>query len=270
MTDWPEKASRLMSKVREKTPMVHHMTNDVVTNLTANVTLCLGAAPVMAPCEREVEEMVAVASALLLNIGTLDDQLVQSMLIAGRKANEVGVPVILDPVGAGATTLRTEAAKKILDQVKVTVLRGNAGETLTLAGEGGKVRGVDSLQDIGELDYAVASFAKERELIAAVTGPVDIVCDGTVKIKVKNGHELLGRVTGTGCSATTAVAAFVGASPDEPLQAAACSLAVFGVAAEQAAGEVAGPGTFVPKLLDWLANIDDYTIRRRVRIEEDE
>ena len=193
MSEWPKRASELLRRVRDQKPMVHHLTNDVVTNLTANVTLCLGAAPVMAPCEREVEEMVSFAGALLLNIGTLNDDLVRSMIKAGEKANELGIPVILDPVGAGATALRTESALEIVKKVKLTVLRGNAGEVLTLAGAGGKVRGVDSLEEVGGRDEAISAFAKEQGLVVAVTGPVDLVADGARKLKVKNGHEIMGR-----------------------------------------------------------------------------
>lgn len=268
MNTWPERTAAFLQAVRDGRPMIHHLTNAVVTNLTANVTLCLGAAPVMAPCVREVEEMVSHAGALLLNIGTLDDALVESMLAAGRKANALGVPVVLDPVGAGATGLRTGAAGRILDEVRVTVLRGNAGEVMTLAGLGGKVRGVDSMERLGEREDAVATLARERGLVAAVTGPVDLVTDGRRSVRVHNGHPLLGRVTGTGCSATTAVAAFLASSPSEPLAASACALAAFGVAAETAAEGARGPGTFVPRLLDALEGLDAATLLQRVRMEE--
>ena len=263
MNAWPERTAGFLQAVRDGRPMIHHLTNAVVTNLTANVTLCLGAAPVMAPCIREVEEMVSHAGALLLNIGTLDDALIESMLAAGRKANALGVPVVLDPVGAGATALRTQAAGRILDEVRVTVLRGNAGEAITLAGLGGKVRGVDSLEGLGEREEAVATLARERGLVVAVTGPVDLVTDGRRSVRVHNGHPLLGRVTGTGCSATTAVAAFLASSPSEPLAASA-----FGVAAETAAEDARGPGTFVPRLLDALAGLEPASLLRRVRMEE--
>jgi hydroxyethylthiazole kinase len=268
MSSWPEKTYELVKAVREQRPMIHHLTNVVVTNLTANVTLCMGAAPVMAPCIREVEQMVSYAGALVLNPGTLDDALVESMLVAGMKANQLGVPVVLDPVGAGATDLRTESAKKILENVQLTVLRGNAGEVLTLVGAGGKVRGVDSMEDMGERDEAVATFAKDRGFTVAVTGEVDLVCDGQRKLRVKNGHPMLGRVTGTGCSATTVIAAFVAAVKDRPLEATACALAAFGLAAEQAAGKSAGPGTFVPQLLDALAALDEKAVLDGVKIEE--
>jgi len=178
--------------------------------------------------------------------------------------------VVLDPVGAGATSLRTDAAKKIVDEIRLSVLRGNAGEVLTLAGAGGKVRGVDSQDAVGERDSLVADFASKHGFTVAVTGPVDLVTNGRRIIKIENGHAILGRVTGTGCSATTAVAAFLAGAPDEPCRATACALAVFGLAAERAASRAGGPGTFVPLLLDELANLDAETIRKGVRIEETE
>jgi len=265
---WPQQTSDLLKMVREKRPMIHHLTNLVVTNLTANVTLCLGAAPVMAPCVREVEQMVSYAGVLLLNPGTLDEALVESMLTAGRKANQLGVPVVLDPVGAGATDLRTEAAKTILKEIKLSVLRGNAGEVLTLAGAGGKVRGVDSMEEMGERDQAVQEFAREQDFCVAVTGPADLVCDGKRMLRVSNGHPILSQVTGTGCSATTAIAAFLAVAKERPLEATASALSAFGLAAELAAGKSGGPGTFVPQLLDSLAALDEPAILAGAKIEE--
>jgi hydroxyethylthiazole kinase len=152
--------------------------------------------------------------------------------------------------------------------MQLSVLRGNAGEVLTLVGAGGKVRGVDSMEDMGERDEAVAAFAQDRGFTVAVTGEVDLVCDGQKKLRVKNGHPLLSRVTGTGCSATTVIAAFVAAAKDRPLEATACALAAFGLAAEQAAGKAAGPGTFVAHLLDALAALDEKAVLDGVKIEE--
>jgi hydroxyethylthiazole kinase len=268
MTSWPNRAGELLEAIREKRPMIHHMTNNVVTNFTANVTLCIGAAPVMAPCDREVEQMVSYAGALLLNIGTLDDAQVQSMLVAGRKARELEKPVVLDPVGAGATDLRTVAARTIMEKVKLSVIRGNAGEVFTLAGAGGKVRGVDSMEDVGERDAVIAEFARREKTVVAVTGAVDVVTDGTRIVKVKNGHPILGQVTGTGCAATTVIAAFLAVSEGAHLEATASALAAMGLAAEVAAGKSAGPGTFVPQLLDALAALDAKALKKGAKIEE--
>ncbi len=269
MSEWPRSTADLLAKVRRTRPMIHHLTNDVVTNLTANVTLGLGAAPVMAPAIEEVEEMVGHAGCLLLNIGTLDPTLVEAMVRAARRANQLGVPVVLDPVGAGATRLRTEAALRILDECRVSVVRGNAGEVLGLAGAGGRVRGVDSLDEVAGRDDAVAAWAARRSLVVAVTGPVDLVTDGRRRLRVHNGHPILSRVTGTGCSSTTAVASFAAVGRDDLAAASACGLAVFGLAAEHAAARAAGPGTFVPHLLDALDALDEAACLAGVRIVED-
>jgi len=262
-----ERAGALLETLRDRRPMVHHMTNMVVMNFTANVTLALGAAPVMAPSSEEVEEMVSLAGALLLNIGTLDPLLVEAMIKAGKKAESLGIPVVLDPVGAGATRLRTEAALRILNEVPVRVLRGNAGEVLTLAGEGGMVRGVDSLEEVGSRVEALAAFAEKKGIVLAVTGKVDLVTDGGKLVRVRNGHPLMARVTGTGCAATTAVACFLATAPEEPLEAAASGLAAFGLAGEKAAALSKGPGTFVPPLLDALASLDGKTLRSEARFD---
>jgi len=263
----PQRAGALLEALRERRPLVHHLTNMVVMNFTANVTLALGASPVMAPCSEEVEEMVSLAGALLLNIGTLDPPLVESMIRAGRKAAELDVPVVLDPVGAGATRLRTEAAARILREVPVRVLRGNAGEVLTLAGREGRVQGVDSLETAEGREEVLAAFARDRNLTLAVTGPVDFLTDGTRRIRVHGGHPLMARVTGTGCAATTATACFLAVAPQAPLEAAAAALAAFGLAGERAASRSAGPGTFVPHLLDALADLERSDLEEEARLE---
>jgi hydroxyethylthiazole kinase len=267
MTDGPQRCGALLEQLRAAGPLIHHITNDVVTNLTANVTLALGAAPVMAQCREEVEQMVAMAGALVLNIGTLDPAQVDSMLLAGRRARALGLPVVLDPVGAGATDLRSDAAQRLLEAVRPTVVRGNAGELATLAGAGGRVRGVDSRQGLEVARDAVAELARARELIAAVTGPVDFVTDGRQGWLVHNGHPLLARVTGTGCSATSAVACFAAAAPEAPLDAAVAGLAAFGLAGELAAERAAGPGTLVAHLLDALYELDADRLAAGVRVE---
>ena len=193
-----------IAAVREAHPMVHHITNSVVTNFTANITLCLGAAPVMASCIDESPEMVAFAGALLLNIGTLDQPQIKSMLAAGKKANDMGIPVVLDPVGAGATALRTDSAVRLLEELRFAVIRGNAGEVLTLAGAGGKVRGVDSMESAEDRKSVLTGFALQTGSVIAVTGVTDFVTDGKRTATIGNGHLLMGQVTGTGCGASTA------------------------------------------------------------------
>lgn len=248
----PEAARDGLSALRATRPLVHHITNGVVMNFTANVTLCLGAQPVMAPAIEESAEMVGFAGALLLNIGTLDPALVGSMVRAGERAAELGIPVILDPVGAGATKLRTEAALRLMKEVRPSVVRGNAGELLALAGEAGRVRGVDSTASAEGNREVLVSLAAGWSTVVAATGPVDFLTDGSRSIEVRNGHPIMSRVTGTGCGATTAVACFATLGGDL-LARAAGALSVYGAAAELAAERAGGPGTFVPLLLDALA-----------------
>ena len=252
--------------LRERKPLVHQITNYVVMNETANATLALGALPVMAHAREEVEEMVGLASALVLNIGTLSPHWVEAMLLAGKAANAGGVPVVLDPVGAGATRYRTETARRILGEVDVAVLRGNQGEVATLVGVAAEVRGVESIGGGGEPTELARTAAETLGVVASVTGPVDHVSDGSSVLTVANGHELLAAVTGTGCMASAMTGCFLAVKRDAPLEAAAEALAAFGVAAEDAARDARGPGTFHVGLYDALANLDPGTLDSRAKI----
>lgn len=258
--------ARLVTEVREQKPLVHHITNWVVTNFTANGTLAMGALPVMAHAVEEVAEMAGLASALVLNIGTLTPSLVEAMLVAGKSANEKGIPVILDPVGAGATKLRTDSAMRLLDQVKVSVVRGNAGELAALCGVESEVRGVESISaGVGPAELAQKA-ARLFGVVAAVTGPVDWISDGRTIVSVANGHHLLSTVTGTGCLSTTAVAVYCSRTSDYVLGAAA-GLAVLGLAAEMAAQTANGPGTFTASLLDALYHLDAEKIKAGAKVQ---
>jgi hydroxyethylthiazole kinase len=252
--------------LRDRKPLVHQITNYVVMNETANATLALGALPVMAPAREEVEEMVALAGALVLNIGTLSPHWVDAMLIAGKAANAAEVPVVLDPVGAGATKYRTETARRILDEVRVTVLRGNQGEVATLVGVEAEVRGVESIGVGGQPAELARAAGRSLQLVASVTGPVDHVSDGEAVVAVSNGHALLATVTGTGCMSSAITGCFLAAKRDQPLEAAAEALAAFGVAGEDAARDAKGPGSFHAGLYDALAALDPQTLDSRARI----
>lgn len=254
-----------LAEIRKRKPLIHQITNYVVMNETANATLALGALPVMAHAIEEVEEMASVAGALVLNIGTLSRHWIEAMLVAAKAANQAGAPVVLDPVGAGATKLRTVTAKRILDEADVAVVRGNAAEVATLAGRQAEIRGVESIgaSDSGaELAKAAASALG---CVAAVTGPVDHVSDGDRVIAVANGHELLATVTGTGCMSSALTGCFLAVAPERPLEAAAEALVAFGVAGEDAAQGAKGPGTFHANLYDALYNLDPGTIDARAR-----
>jgi hydroxyethylthiazole kinase len=257
-----------LDTLRRNKPLVHQITNYVVMNETANATLALGGLPVMAHAGEEVEEMVRLASSLVLNIGTLSEHWVEAMLLAGGAANARAIPVVLDPVGVGATAYRTTTARRILDIVDVTVLRGNAGEVATLVGAQAEVRGVESISTGLDPAELAREAARRLGVIASVTGPVDHVSDGERVLAVSSGHELLATVTGTGCMSSALTGCFLAAKPGEPLEAAAEALAAFGVAAEDAADGAGGPGTFHARLYDALYALDPATLDARVRIEE--
>ena len=263
MTPSPGKA---LGELRERKPLIHQITNYVVMNETANATLALGALPVMAHAREEVEEMVAFAGALVLNIGTLSPHWIEAMLLAGKAANERGVPVVLDPVGAGATRFRTETARRLLDEVKVAVLRGNQGEVATLVGVQAEVRGVESIGAGGESADLARTAARNLGLVASVTGPIDHVSDGDRVLAVANGHELLAAVTGTGCMSSAITGCFLAVARDRPLEAAVGALAAFGVAAEDAARDAKGPGSFHVGLYDALAALEPETLDARAKI----
>ena len=256
-----------LASIRDARPLVHQITNYVVMNETANATIALGALPVMAHAREEVEEMVCLAGALVLNIGTLSERWIDAMLLAGRAASERGTPIVLDPVGAGATRYRTEAAKRLLDELAVTVVRGNEGEVATLAGAEAEVRGVESIGTTGNPAELARQAAGALGVVVAVTGPVDHVSDGERVVRVENGHALLATVSGTGCMATAITGCFVAAKPEAPLAAAAEALAAFGVAGEDAAQSARGPGTFHANLYDALAALDPYSLDARARFQ---
>jgi hydroxyethylthiazole kinase len=261
-------AGATLRTMRERKPLVHQITNYVVMNETANATLAVGALPVMAHAREEVEEMARLASALVLNIGTLSPQWVESMLLAGGTATARDIPVVLDPVGAGATEYRSVTARRILDVVGVTVLRGNPGEVATLVGAAAEVRGVESIGAGLEAAELARTAARRLGVVASVTGAVDHVSDGDRVLAVSNGHELLAAVTGTGCMSSALTGCFLAAKPEAPLEAATEALAAFGVAAEDAADGAGGPGTFHARLYDALFNLDPATLEGRTRIEE--
>jgi len=254
-----------LRRLRETRPLVHQITNYVVMNETANATLAIGALPVMAHAPQEVEEMVGLAGALVLNIGTLSSSWIEAMLLAGRAANAVGAPVVLDPVGVGATRYRTETAKRILDEVDVAVLRGNAGEIATLAGVDAEVRGVESIGAAVSAAEVARSAAAALGVVASVTGSTDYVSNGERVVAVENGHPLLASITGTGCMSTAVTGAFLAVRREEPLEAAAEALAAFGVAGENAAPGAKGPGSFHVNLYDALAALDPGLLDERAR-----
>lgn len=255
-----------LANIRETKPLIHQITNYVVMNDTANVTLQLGALPVMAHAKEEVAEMVGLAGALVLNPGTLEPDWVEAMVIAGQEAGRRGIPVVLDPVGAGATSYRTESNLRLLAEVKPTIVRGNAGEIGALIGAGGEVKGVESVGDLADPLGVAREAARAWSATVAITGARDHISDGERGFGVDNGSEWLTTMTGTGCTATTVVAAFAAVEADA-LIATAGGLACLGYAAELAAKEARGPGSFKVALYDHLYNMTAEALAEGARVE---
>ena len=255
----------LAANVRRKRPLVHHITNYVTVNDCANITLCIGGAPVMADAIEEVEEMVGLAGALVINIGTLNSRQIDAMLMAGKEANRCSIPIVLDPVGAGATKMRTELANKLLKELKIAVIKGNAGEIGVLAGSGGRVRGVDSLGVDGDPNSIAKDFANETGSTVVMSGPTDVISDGRRTYLVDNGHAMMGGISGTGCMAASIVGAFV-ASNDDRLKGAVGALAAFGIAGERAAKGAKGPGSFKVALFDATAVLTPEDVGKYAKV----
>jgi len=260
-----KKFSDIFADVRKKHPLVHHITNYVTVNDCANVTIATGAAPVMADAVEEVCEMVAVAGALVLNIGTLNREQVESMILAGGMANDLRIPVVLDPVGAGATRFRTSTALRLLDELKITILKGNTGEIGVLAGAEARVRGVDSGGMTGDPVKIARKFAALSGITVVVSGATDIVTDGKRVLLVGNGHPLMGSISGTGCMAASVTGAFA-AVTDDPVTASAAALATFGIAGEKAAAYTHAPYSFRTALFDELAALTPEDLASSAKI----
>lgn len=265
--------SAWLTKVRQERPLVHNITNLVVTNIAANALLSIGASPVMAYAKQEVADMARIANGLSLNMGTLDEHVVEAMLIAGQAANQAGVPVVFDPVGVGATPYRNEVADLVTNQLDITVLRGNAGEIGVLLGAGGEVKGVDSASAADNLPEVMRRYAQENGCVVIATGETDYVTDGASIWQLTNGHELMSAITGSGCMATAILGAFVGAAgrhADLRTYAEACisALTCYNIAGEIAAQGAKGPGTFQAALFDALYHLDETVVNERAKITE--
>ena len=249
-------SGRFVERVRAERPLVHCITNIVVANFQANGLLALGASPVMADSPEEVEEMAGAASCTVLNIGTLRRDSLFSMELAGRAAAESGSPVVVDPVGAGATRFRREAVQRILRTVRVALIRCNAGELAAIAGENWRASGVDAGSGDMDICSVAERVAREHSCLVAVTGESDIVTDGSVTLKIEGGHELLSSLTGAGCLLSSVCGAFLAVGSETPLEAVAEALKFYKTAGELAAADASGPGSFQPAFLDHLYLLD--------------
>lgn len=262
------KIVKSFKELKGKKPLVHCMTNNVITEFTANALLCLGALPVMSYAKEEVEEMASKSDGLLLNIGTLSKEFIDSMILAGVSANKHNVPIVLDPVGVGATKFRLNEVLRIIDSVKIDIIKGNPGEIATLLNYDSKMKGVES----GEINICPKDLAKEcakkYNVICSMTGPNDYVSDGNVIYEIPdNGVKILNNVVGTGCTVGALICAFVGVCDN-------LTACLSGLNVMQLAGEIAykksgdNPGTFKVELLNGLYNLNEEYIVRNSKIIE--
>lgn len=254
-----------VKSIRERAPLVHNITNYVVMNCTANALLAVGASPVMAHAEQEVEEMAGIAQAVVLNIGTLSAPWVSAMLRAGLVARSRGIPLVLDPVGAGATRLRTETAKRLLAECAPTILRGNASEIQALGSGGGGTKGVDSTEVPERALDAARMLSQTYGCVVSMSGPVDLIVYQEKVAQVANGHPMMTRVTGMGCTASALTGAFAAVNPSAFL--AACrAMVLMGVVGEIAADRASGIGSFQVAFLDTLGSVSADELGRRARL----
>ena len=263
--------------VRKTVPLVHNITNYVTVNDVANVLLACGGSPIMSDEPEDVTDITSICRALNINIGTLHKTSIEAMLKAGKKSNELGHPVLLDPVGAGASALRTNTAVKLMKELKLTVIRGNISEIKTLALGSGTTKGVDA--DVADkvtdenLDDSirfVKNFAKESGTIVAVTGAIDLVSDGEKCYVIRNGRPEMGQITGTGCQLSGMMTAFVAANPDNRLEAAAAAVCMMGLAGEigwSRMTEGDGNSTYRNRIIDAIYNMDGETLEKGAKYE---
>jgi len=263
--NYPQSVWQNLEQVRAKQPLVHNITNFVVMNVTANALLALGASPIMAHAPEEVEDLLEIASALVLNIGTLDAPWINSMQKAASLAGKRGIPIVLDPVGAGASRFRTKTALELIQIQCPTVIRGNASEILAVAGAAEQTKGVDSLVRPEAAEEAARRLAKSLGCVVAASGPVDFITDGSAALWVSGGTPLAPHVTGMGCTSTAMIGAFSSVEAS-PLLAAISGMAVMKVAAELAAEKALGPGTFQIHFGDALYNLSAQELASRLMI----
>jgi hydroxyethylthiazole kinase len=274
MNNYGITAGTLLKALHNKKPLIHHITNYVTVNDCANIVLAIGASPIMADDLDEVAEITALAAALVLNIGTLNRRTIAAMLAAGKKANELRIPVVLDPVGAGASRLRNETTRQLLDQVQVSVLRGNMSEIRFVSGLAASTNGVDaSAADIASGNQNGAqtaqTLAQKLDCVVAITGATDFISDGVHTVSIANGHPMLASVTGTGCMCTSLVGAFCGATANY-FTATVAGVICMGIAGEMAfaAAGGRGAGSFRTALIDSISQLDQKTLAKMAQVNE--
>lgn len=261
---------KYLQRIRASNPLVHNITNIVSANFSANGLLAIGASPIMADSVDEMDELAAISSAVVLNIGTLNKLKVEAMLTAGKSANRAGVPVVLDPVGAGVTALRRDTTARLLKEIHFAAIRGNAGEMAHIAGVQWQAKGVDAGCGSADLLDIAQRIAREYGCIAAISGETDYVSDGSRTAKLNNGTPLFPKVTASGCLLSTVVGAFAAvAEPTDCLHAVAEACTVYAVAGELAARSLqpTQSGSFAMALIDSLASVSEQEVSALARAE---
>lgn len=270
MSDIIKECKAAWTAVREKSPLIHNITNYVTVNDVANIELAMGASPIMADDENEAIDIASIANALVINIGTLNSRTIVSMIKAGKAANAKGIPVVFDPVGAGASALRNQTTEKLLSELKMTVIRGNASEIGFIAGVSASTNGVDvSDEDLRRDKLSAAKAVAEKYgCTVAVTGEVDVITDSTRACEIRNGTAELSRVTGTGCMTTGLLGGF--AAVCKPFAAAVCAVASMGIAGELSFERNCKPGTgsFHIGIIDAVSLMDGEIFTERAKINE--
>ena len=252
-----EISENLLTKIRQEQPLIHCITNIVVANFQANGLLALGASPVMADAIEEAADIAAVSSATVLNIGTLKQDTVEAIILAGKSAAKHGIPVVLDPVGVGATAFRKQSVSRILKEVDVTLIRCNAGEIAAIAGVQWAAKGVDAGEGDADIETIAKQVAQQYNCLVAVSGTVDIVTDGHKSLHITGGHPLMTRVTGVGCLLSSVTGAFLAVANEKPLETVAIALSIYKQAGENAAKLATGPGDFAVQFLNTLYSMEN-------------
>jgi hydroxyethylthiazole kinase len=271
--------SEIIKNVKNNTPLVHNITNYVTVNDCANILLACGGSPIMADDIEEVEEIVSISSALVINIGTLNSRTIESMIKAGKKANELNIPVILDPVGVGASSLRTDTANKLLNEIKFAVVRGNISEIKALGITDAKgAKGVDAdladsinEENLDEVVEYIKSLSEKLSSVVAVTGAIDIVSDSKKTYIIRNGHPMMGKISGTGCMLSSIIGAYCGANKDNIIDATAAAVCIIGLSGELAYEKILkndeGTSMLRTHLIDFMSKIDDEILEEGAKFE---
>lgn len=262
-TNYLKACSDLLKNINTKKPLVLHLTNFVTINDCANMTLAIGASPIMSFEVSEAEELLSMSSALVLNIGTSTKESINNMLLVGKIANKLNVPIVLDPVGAGATTFRTNSIQKLLDELYISVIKGNLGEIKAISGLETKMKGVDSIDNDNNKETIAKNLANKYKNVIVISGKEDVVSDGRNTMIIKNGHPMLSNVTGTGCMTASLIGAFCGVTDDYLLAATSgiLSMSLAGEYAFKSLKENDGIGTFKVKIFDGISNMNENILR---------